>query len=348
MKIKLIIIFISTSLVSCNVFHKKPITVNNDAVTFDQFPTTQKIDFKPLIEYNYGYPRDLKLINDTSLIVLNYGKVNIPWYTVLDSRNGKELQSFGKYGNGPDEALFVPSFGFQNGKMWAYDATKSNILLWDSITSSKPYCKTHKVGFAGYRTTFINDSVIIGTNDLTTETKVDYFSIKTGRRKMGVGDLTSIPSQFDLRVKKQFLSGDIASKPDLSKFVIANNYFDEIEIYSAKGDKIIAVKGPKPIAPLFSIGGTIVLLDTKTLISYQNIYTTDNYIYISQSGKELSPDYDSGYLCDNIFVFDWNGNPITDLKLSSSIRSFAVDEKNRIIYAYSEESEGIVTGGFKL
>lgn len=348
MKIKLIIIFISTSLVSCNVFHKKPTTANNDAVTFDQFPTTQKISFKPLAAYNNGYAFDLKILDDSSIIVLNIGNPNIPWFTILDSRNGNELQSFGQYGNGPQEALYIASFGFINEKMWAFDVTKSNIFLWDSITSSRPICSTNKIEFAGYKTTFINDSTVIGTKNLSTETKVDYYSIKTGKKIKGAGDLTSIPSQFNLREKKQFLSGDIASKPDLSRFVVTNNFFDEIEIYSANGNKIIAVKGPKPISPIFESDGIAILFNTKTVISYMRICTTDNYIYISQSGKELSPDYDSGYLCDNIFVFDWNGNPITDLKLSSSIRSFAVDEKNHIIYAYSEESEGIVTGGFKL
>lgn len=65
----------------------------------------------------------------------------------------------------------------------------------------------------------------------------------------------------------------------------------------------------------------------------------ENYIYTLYSGKvmektSLDKLIDS-FLSNFLYVLDWQGKPIQRYKLDQNVRSFAIDEKNKIIYAAS-------------
>ena len=54
------------------------------------------------------------------------------------------------------------------------------------------------------------------------------------------------------------------------------------------------------------------------------------------------------FYTDKILVFDWSGNPVSELHLSKPINNMAFDAENSILYGQNELEEEIYKIDFKL
>ncbi|TAJ08600.1 hypothetical protein DMA11_21285 [Marinilabiliaceae bacterium JC017] len=172
-------------------------------------------------------------------------------------------------------------------------------------------------------------------------------SLLKGRR-----DLDALPSEYSIFLKKQFTQSDMRVKPDRSKLVLAYHFFDLIEIYSKDGTLIKAVKGPMDISPDYRLvegdGETHMLVTDDTKICFCNIFTTDKYIYASFSGNSYESESLDGWQCENLFVYDWEGEPVKRFKLNHLIHSFCVDEESGFIYSYSLDTGELIRGQIEI
>lgn len=85
-----------------------------------------------------------------------------------------------------------------------------------------------------------------------------------------------------------------------------------------------------------------VIPERNCVIGYLDICATEQYIYALYTDKKM---YNNGvrnsFNSDLIFVFDWNGNPITKYKISKEAYYITVDEISRKMYAVvKNESKG--------
>lgn len=66
---------------------------------------------------------------------------------------------------------------------------------------------------------------------------------------------------------------------------------------------------------------------------------SNDFIYVLYSGKKLNrssiKELTKAYLSRFVYVFDWQGKPVKKYKLDQEVRSIAIDEKNKILYAGS-------------
>lgn len=70
---------------------------------------------------------------------------------------------------------------------------------------------------------------------------------------------------------------------------------------------------------------------------------SEKYLYVLYSGKEINnttiKEITEAFITNKIYVFDWDGNPIRTYNLDCKVRSIAVDDQDKNIYAASYEDE---------
>ncbi|MNY63372.1 hypothetical protein D3C86_2003170 [compost metagenome] len=77
-----------------------------------------------------------------------------------------------------------------------------------------------------------------------------------------------------------------------------------------------------------------------TRFAFLNGVANDQYIYLLYSGKkEKDGNQNEG---SYIYVYDWNGEPVTKLKLNTNISCFDISKDNNYIFAYAINNKSIL------
>ena len=75
---------------------------------------------------------------------------------------------------------------------------------------------------------------------------------------------------------------------------------------------------------------------------FTHLCTTSQHVYALYSGKYIKdypgPDVAFG---DQVFVFDWEGNPVVSYRLDREVVTIFVDEAGEKLYAGTEVANGI-------
>lgn len=72
----------------------------------------------------------------------------------------------------------------------------------------------------------------------------------------------------------------------------------------------------------------------ESLCGFVDACALNDYIYVLYTGKRFNEDYSSG---KHVLQYNWEGEPQTHYVLDVEINSIAVDEKNRLLYATTNE-----------
>lgn len=83
----------------------------------------------------------------------------------------------------------------------------------------------------------------------------------------------------------------------------------------------------------------VAIEDEKSVYGYNNSFMTDNYIFLVFIGKTRKQLREVKETSRDIFQFDLVGKPIAHFKTDVPIRAIAVDEKEKKIYAITEDRE---------
>jgi len=127
--------------------------------------------------------------------------------------------------------------------------------------------------------------------------------------------------------------GEVSLKPDHSEFVFVckNGYFD---ICGINQNRIELKKRKLYYQSEYKVFGQGVAYSKQSKFGFSSVNSTNRYIYMIYSGRsqeEFGADYFAG---NNILVFDWNGNPIVNLKTNRFLQRIVLDEDQKIIYGY--------------
>jgi len=123
------------------------------------------------------------------------------------------------------------------------------------------------------------------------------------------------------------------------KFVLCYNWTDLIEFYDKNGQLIKRMHGPNQFYPSFKerrMNNVSVVIRVSNQNHYAYFFPTHvgNKVYVLYDGDLVCPQADQ--LSHEIFVFDWNGNPIKRYILNEGIITFSVDQMHKKIYGISD------------
>ena len=136
-----------------------------------------------------------------------------------------------------------------------------------------------------------------------------------------------------------------AVNPDKSKIAIGYGLFNKLICLDTTGKKIFEFQGEE-FNNNFKVKGAVIAHEgLKT--GYKRVIASDHYIFALYNGKVQWSRKDNESYYKNpktIRVFNWQGEPIVEIKLDREIRDFIIDkERRRIIACETKKMNPFVT-----
>ena len=146
-------------------------------------------------------------------------------------------------------------------------------------------------------------------------------------------------SDMTVLEKTTALMGDIAVKPDCSRWVMMHKPTDMFEIYDNSLNLLKRIQGPDHITPEVREMNGGIRRSPSSREAYFFPVAKGDYIYVLYDGRVYDVEDSTRYLRDKLFVFDWEGNLVKYYKLSTPIFHFDIDEEHEVLYGLTDNPE---------
>lgn len=318
-------------LVGCK---PKDIELNDITETFQSFQETDSLTFVAMADEVIHEPMKMIWLKDHLILRGNV----LPGDSFLIDYSLKENKVVSKgirKGEGPEELLNC-DIVLHGDDLWLYDSGKQKVckLVADSVLSGNyAMNQCHKVLPCYYSVELLNDSVLLGTNDLTSRYKLAYLNLNSGETK-SQALYSYLNEHIPLSALIDAGSCYINVHPHSKDIALSYRYTDVLEIYNQHGELKNSVQGPACFDVSFSVRSNRSMEKTnKTRKAFVNNYVTDNYIYLLYSGCGRA-DKNWSYGTE-LFIYSWNGKPLKRYVLEQPIYAFAINDSDSELYTYS-------------
>lgn len=321
--------------ISCN--KEKDIVISNEITSFNNFPSEDSLYFTTIHIANDDttlYDPNKIYFWNKHLIIQNSLNGEGEFIALYSLDSNKTVNTLATRGNGPDDFLDCKICIHKNS-LWMYDMLKNRIssISLDSILAKKTKTKHHILN-KGYYYSFemLNDSILLGTNNVMTDYKISIENINTL-------DITQKGEYgyYNKSISKSALNDAtkcyINTNPQCEKIVLSYRYTDIIEIFNLKGEIKHTLHGPECFDIMLRPIKNRMKKSKKTKKAFVSTYTTEKNIYLLYSGsKRNEENWSYG---TQLFVYSWDGIPLKRYFLNEPIYTFAIDETNKMMYSYS-------------
>lgn len=325
-------------IISCNKTINSPIQHfeknSNETLTYSRIINLEK--------YNILKPIDAIRIDDLYMI---WDNKNDNIFNLIDPLTTKSITGINK-GNGPDEIISPSSFQNQDGKLLIYDISLRRINQIE-ISPDSTLILIKKQEINTDNRLFIVNS--IDSNFIATGIFEDHWLV----------NLTT--------------DGKIASGIDFPTFEVTNNtpkvqlsmlYISTLMANTSDNKKVVAVTQKHGVISFFNYVNGSTLKEYKQIKYYPPIYTIEEsgsiafskenkvgfcavdcdseYVYVLYSGRTFAKDGILNHHCENLLIYDWNGNPIKHYLLDIPLYSMRYNEKDKLIYGIAYYPEGVL------
>lgn len=335
MKKHLVLVFIFLIFGCCN--NKKDYIIE-----IKQFPKEISLNYKEVDTPKYLLYVGNMFMTDSLLIT-----IDLKADTIFRVFNLPELSygfGFVRRGKGPFEEVEIDPFA---------QVIDSGLLIYKSLTNLKIIKINNKnakiiktIKLPGHllnlsHILLLNNNFIVGWmwNQNSNKEFIGFSSNSNSYAEFGP-NFPSLGKNLPKERNTAIFSKISTLKPDKTRFASAYDKVKMLRIYSDEGSLLneIRFKSQTSIPEdLIFPGNKNSIGNLKTF--YQRIKSTNNYIYALYSGKSVGSisNVENGNpdICDEIHVFDWNGNPVVKFKLNKLVSSFAVSNMDDIIICYS-------------
>lgn len=332
-----IIMIWMTSLISC--------TSKDDFITIYRFPIVEELHHEKISTSPVLYAPVGLLLLDSAVVAMNLNTDTV--FQVFKLPSYTHVGGFVRKGEGPDEELYIDPFiqRLENNQFMYRNLTGVKFCDFNPFSETLNIIKNIKLTneLIDVFHTFILNNQIIGTRtDKATDREFVSFNIQTQRideygekfpiikRRLRITDIDKV----------QLFAKANTVKPDGSSFACVYDKFPILRIYSNTGElkKDIRLNNNQQF-PYALIEQEPTLEGVNEIMqNYRMIKSSNNYIYALYIGKR-NKDISSGLndFSNIIHVWDWEGNPIKELRLDRNIFTFDVSSDDKYIICSSLE-----------
>jgi hypothetical protein len=296
---------------------------------------------------HFGYVIKMESINDYLIIIAK--NIESSTQVQLFDKKTKNCYPFGQTGEGPGRLLqgsdIIP---INNKHIGIYDSHKQTIFDFaiDSILRYKEHCKPEVLvkGFSNISISVarLNDSTYVNT-EITNDLKRFTLINKYGEIITSAGVLPSKKNENISNFAHLFAYyGKLTTNQKEKKVAVCTNYAGIFQIYDCKTlTEIQLLKEHSLFLADYDDKNGNFAPNSKTRWGYLAIDSNDKYVFALYSGLNQVENPDGSFTKSNIIhIFDWNGNPVSQLSLNKRIMNICVDDSN--LYGYSDEDEDIL------
>ncbi len=290
------------------------------------------------------YPRRVYLYNDLLFITDKNNRNGS--ILVFDKVALKPRKAFGELGPGPGQFESIQNLAFGRNYLFVYDMTGNKIVYYhtDSLLTQKNYTFGGYLQLQDHRNIdfdIINDTTFIisiygGANRLRLidrhgNTLSAFLSYPPLANKYHTPAY-----DFRYQVKANIYQSKISVNPQKNRLVMSHSFTSLLQLIDLETGQLLKnIVGPdKNFPPEYKLtqDGRSYVPKDYNLGYLAAIIATENFVYILYHGKPFG-----NFQSNEIFKFDWNGNPISRILLDKEVYFFAVDEANEAIYGIQEE-----------
>lgn len=333
------IIILSLILFCVGCFSREDIKLNDIQVEFTDFAETDSLLFVSLSDKVIEEPSEMGLWNN-SLIINDFNRSEDNFISFYSLEKNEIIETRMNKGMGPGE-MSSCNIHISGDNLWLYDMGKSKILCFPLLEISNDRLKLlqYELSRHYYDVAMLNDTIMVGSNDLSIDKKISFVNIKNGDIRYS-GEYSYVNTNIPMSAFIDACSSYIEVNPKTKDILLAYRYTDVIEIYDCEGNLKNSVHGPDCFDIKFQPGSSGMRKTKETRKAFVNTYVTEKHIYLLYSGcTREEKNWSDG---NEIFVYSWSGVPEKRYILNQPVYSFAVDECNECIYSYSLESSELI------
>ena len=197
--------------------------------------------------------------------------------------------------------------------------------------------------FKAYSCLFLTDSTFLGTF-VDSPHRLVEFGLTSDFEK-GYGSLENFTERTDLDYfnLSQINSGWFNSNPEKTVFAIASIYYDKIDVFDTRTKEFKTIYGPDPEVFEFELdqeaSGSTVIWAWDAPYQYRDLEITEDRIYALYGGISEPEIQKTSEIARTLRVYDFDGNLLEHYQLDRSLRSIALDIKNKKISGITTDSD---------
>ena len=332
-----------TILAICEILFFISCTSNSNVTTITQFPKVKELNHEIIPTPNVLYAPTGLLLLDSAVIVQDLKSDTI--FQVFKFPSFAYAGGFVKRGGGPDEEVFVDPFmqRLANNQFMFRNLTGVKILKYNPLVDTISIVKNIKfdASLTDMFHVFMLDNRIIGVRaDVATNKEFVSYDPQTQKIDDFGDDYPIVSRNIKItdKDKIQLFAKANTVKPDGTAFASVYDKFPILRIYSNTGKlkKDIRLDNHQRF-PYALIKQNPTMNEVNEMMqNYRIIKSTNHFIYalyIGQKTKSLSPGLND--FSNIIHVWDWDGNPIMELKLDRKIFTFDVSHNDEFLICSS-------------
>lgn len=319
-------------------------------VKFTNFPEKHKLYGT---EINLQNPHRIQMITitDSMIFLMERPTPNSPAISAYYFPTMQFKESFAYTGKGAGELLTPIYCTADNDSryLWVYDINKRMLGGYPTTFELQDEKKTYQ------------EQIVLPFHDIEMVYNVNVYSkskyalykpdINGGIFQLYVND-SCVKSIGYLDIKqsdipplavKQIYSGRSEYNFTTNKMAVFYSYTDLLQIVDMENNSVRTIQGPDLFDPTYQIVGGAFAATRNTKFAYVQTASDDQYIYALYCGENYSPmEKSASQGAQFLNVFDWNGNPTCCYELHPPCLSFAIDSKNKKMYACSGETDNLL------
>ncbi|MBA5651755.1 BF3164 family lipoprotein [Bacteroides fragilis] len=254
---------------------------------------------------------------------------------------GTKICSFIGFGDAPAEMLSPVDFDVVNDTLQIYDSGKQKISFY--ALSDLSYGNVENI----CRQLSIN---VMASSVICTTDHSFYYLGETNRMYGFINskiDTSYIDFPEDYRMlnsglKHLLFQGHLRCSPNFDRLVYAASRFGYLQVLSPQENGSLSlVKDYFVQQPIFrdcsSQDMTAMSLSRENQSGFNDLSVTDELIFALYSGRRANEE--RSYFANQVWVFDWDGNPVKKMILPQDAWSIYVDQETNKLYtiSYGEE-----------
>lgn len=269
-----------------------------------------------------------------SLLLVMDARCGDNLFYVFSTFDGAFLKGGGKKGEGPGEVIAPSDTHLSSEGVLSYwDINKNKMVKYNIgklLSNSEQYFK--EITLEGERKldSFL-DVIALKKGYLYNGNMNRYIGVFGTENYVDAPDLPNIPS---LEISRAIMNkSHWAVAPNEKKMVRATSIGGIVECYKIEDNKVEEHWSKLFFPPIYKllegVSPAWITWCEDSQMGFDNLYVTDQCIYLLLNGKLAK----EKPFANEILVMDWKGNLIKKFILDKTVKTIAVDEEKKIIYA---------------
>jgi len=279
-------------------------------------------------------------LKDSLLFTINMRQSYL--VSVFNVNDMTRIGDYIEFGSGPNEALIVDGIQFIDSLVWVIDQGRRqvNCYPWNQFVLESEAVPLETIRLdESFNKLLVTKYKLVANSFLHIHYRLSFYDLK-GDFIENKGELPDAGIKMtELELFESFFCNMALNPIDESIFIAYMNT-DLIEIYDSSGNLKTRKHGPDFFFPANreksienGAAQKVGFVAGKSRFAYMYPVAFEDEIWTTYNGKFIDPKNDKNfYFCNQIVVFDWDGNPIRHYTTDIAFYGIAIDRKNRAIY----------------